>query len=149
MLIIKLTCKAPALFSINFANLKLTPVNTGPKKTTLLLIPGGADLALPQNSAKFKSALELSITNKTAQVIMLADEAIVPEETVQASRKYKNVLLIESDQIITEDDALNAAKILLTGHLPVLSQSGFDYQVVKMEFVDVKYEDFERLAKFI
>lgn len=124
-------------------------MNTNPQKTTLLLIPGGADLALPQNSAKFKNALEYAVHNKTAQIIMLADKAVIPEETVQTSRKYKNVLLIESDIIVTEQDAWYAAENMLQNHLPILSESGFDYQVVTMEFIDVKYEDFERLAKFM
>lgn len=118
-------------------------------KTTLFLIPGGQELALPDNTAKFTKALRHSVLSKKAQIIMLADEALVPEETVQTAHHYKNVLLLESDTIVTEQDAWNAIEHTLENHLPVISTLGFDYQVVQMEFVDVKYEDFERLAKFM
>lgn len=118
-------------------------------KTTLFLIPGGQELALPDNAAKFTKALRHSVLSKKAQIIMLADEAVVPEETVQTAQQYKNVLLIESDAIVTEQDAWHVLQQKLDGHLPVISTLGFDYQVVQMEFIDVKYEDFERLAKFM
>jgi hypothetical protein len=118
-------------------------------KTTLLLIPGGRELALPQNGVKFKTALQHAVANKTAQIIMLADEAVVPEKIVQSKYDFKNVLLIESDKINTTDDAWLLANHILEDHLPVLSEAGFDYQVVKMEFVKVAYEDFERIAKFL
>lgn len=118
-------------------------------KTTLLLIPGGQGLALPDNAAKFKSALKHSVLNKKAQIIMLADDVLVPEEIVQETYPYKNVLLIESETITTTDDVWEAAYRLLDGHLPAITSSGFDYQVIQMELVDIKYEDFERLAKFM
>lgn len=118
-------------------------------KTTLLLIPGGRELALPENGVKFKTALQYAVANKTAQIIMLANEAVVPEKIVQSKYDFKNVLLIESHKITTTDDAWQFAGQLLEDHLPVLSEAGFDYQVVKMEFVKIAYEDFERLAKFL
>jgi len=80
---------------------------------------------------------------------MLADVALIPEEVVQMRYKYKNVLLIESAAIQTREDALEELSKTLDGHLPALQTSGFDYQVVKMEFIEVKYEDIERLSKFV
>ncbi|KGO86148.1 hypothetical protein Q765_12585 [Flavobacterium rivuli WB 3.3-2 = DSM 21788] len=118
-------------------------------KTTLFLIPGGQELSLPDNGAKFAKALRHSVLTKKAQIIMLADNALVPEETVQTAQQYKNVLLIESDVIVTEQDAWQVLEQMLEGHLPVISSFGFDYQVVQLEFINVKYEDFERLAKFM
>lgn len=118
-------------------------------KTTLFLIPGGQELALPDNAAKFKNALRHSAVNKKAQIIMLADNALVPEEVVQAGHSYKNVLLIESETIATADDAWEALQQMLDGHLPVISSAGFDYQVVELQYIDIKYEDFERLEKFM
>jgi hypothetical protein len=123
-------------------------VNADHLKTTLLLIPGGSELSLPANANKFRQALEQGLLNNTIEIIMLADKALIPEKVVQSKYKYKNVLLIESDKIVTPQDAFTAAHELQDGHLPVLSTAGFDYQVVKMEFIQVKYEDFERLAKF-
>jgi len=124
-------------------------VSTESSKTTLFLIPGGHEIALPDNTAKFTKALHNAVLNRKAQIIMLADKALVPEEKVQTAQHYKNVLLIESDTIVTEEDAWQAIEQTLEGHLPVVSTMGFDYQVVQMEFIDVKYEDFERLAKFL
>jgi len=124
-------------------------VATQPFTTTLFLLPGGQELALPDNAAKFTKVLRHAVFNKKAQIIMLADKAIVPEETVQTAQQYKNVLLIESDTIVTEHDAWQALEQTLENHLPVISTMGFDYQVVQMEFINVKYEDFERLAKFM
>ena len=118
-------------------------------KTTLLLIPGGRELSLPKNAVKFKTVLQQAIVNRSAQIIMLADDAIVPEETVQYKYDFKNVLLIETDTINTTEDAWTVANTLLDGHIPVLCEAGFDYQVTKMEAVKVQYEDFERLAKFL
>lgn len=118
-------------------------------KTTLLLIPGGRDLSLPKNAIKFKAALQHAIVNKSAQIIMLADNPVVPEETVQQQYDFKNVLLIESDKIDATEGVWSFAIELLEGHLPVLCEAGFDYQVTKMEPVKVQYEDFERLAKFL
>ena len=122
---------------------------TQPFTTTLFLLPGGQELALPDNASKFTKVLRHAVLNKKAQIIMLADKAIVPEETVQTAQQYKNVLLIESDTIVTEHDAWQALEQTLENHLPVISTMGFDYQVVQMEFINVKYEDFERLAKFM
>jgi hypothetical protein len=118
-------------------------------KSTLFLLPGGHELALPDNAAKFTKALRHAVISKKARILMLADNPLVPDETVQTSQQYKNVLLIESDSIETEEDAWKAIEQTLEGHLPVVSTFGFDYQVVQMEFIDVKYEDFERLAKFM
>lgn len=118
-------------------------------KTTLFLIPGGQEIALPDNTSKFTKALHHAVLNRKAQIIMLADEALVPEEKVQTAQHYKNVVLIESDTIVTQEDAWQTIEKTLEGHLPVVSTMGFDYQVVQMEFIDVKYEDFERLAKFL
>lgn len=118
-------------------------------KTTLLLIPGGRELTLPQNALKFKTALQHAIINKSVQIIMLADTPVVPEETVQHTYDFKNVLLIESNSITTTEDVWQLANELLEGHLPVLCEAGFDYQVTKMEPVKVQYEDFERLARFL
>lgn len=117
--------------------------------TTLFLIPGGQELALPDNTAKFTKALRHAVLSKKAQIIMLADKALVPEETVQTAQHYKNVLLIESDSIVTEYDAWQVLEQTIETHLPVISTFGFDYQVVKMDYINVKYEDFERLAKFM
>jgi len=124
-------------------------VTTPEIRTTLLLIPGGRDLSLPQNATKFKTSLQHAVLNKTAQIIMLADTPIVPEETVQQKYDFKTVLLIESDGIASVDDVWTFANQLLDGHLPLLCEAGFDYQVTKMEPVKVQYEDFERLAKFL
>jgi len=123
-------------------------VNAQPLKTTLLLIPGGSELALPEHTNNFKQALTQAIENNTLEIIMLADMPLIPEEVVQSRYKYKNVLAIESDEITTPNDALRVVKQMLKDHLPHLYTSGFDYQVVKMQFIEVKYEDFERLAKF-
>ncbi len=124
-------------------------MDTQPLQTTLLLIPGGIEISLPQNAAAFKKALQEAILNKTAEIIMLADEVLVPENVVQKRYKYKNILLIESDVINDENDVWDAAKGMLDSHLPVLHTAGFDYQLVNMEYIEVKYEDFERLEKFL
>ncbi|MES2485776.1 MAG: hypothetical protein V4581_07490 [Bacteroidota bacterium] len=118
-------------------------------KTTLLLIPGGRELSLPQNANTFKKALTEALANNTIDIIMLADKALIPEEEVQMRYKYKNVLLIESDTIHSKEDAFHEVSKTLEGHLPALHTAGFDYQVVKMEFIQVKYEDIERLSKFV
>jgi len=124
-------------------------VNAPLLTTTLLLLPGGAELALPENSVKFKAALSHAIRNKKAKILMLSDTALVPEDVVQQTYPYKNVLLIESETIVTADDAWAAAAQMLDNHLPTVSTAGFDFQVVKMEYIAAKYEDFERLAKFM
>ena len=124
-------------------------MNAQDLKTTLLLIPGGAELALPQNAAKFKAALQHALQNQTAQIIMLADVPVVPEAQVQQQYDFKNVLLIESDAIATPHDAWQVAANMQEGYLPALTEAGFDYQVIKMEFVNVQYEDIERLARFL
>lgn len=124
-------------------------MNAHSLKTTLLLIPGGRELSLPQNAHTFKKALTEALENNSIDIIMLADVALIPEEVVQMRYKYKNVLLIESAAIQTREDALEELSKTLDGHLPALQTSGFDYQVVKMEFIEVKYEDIERLSKFV
>lgn len=124
-------------------------MNAQNPKTTLLLIPAGRELILPEGVAKFKLALQHAIRNRTAQIIMLADVPVVAEEIVQSKYDFKNVLLIESDVIITAEDAWRVAAEMMDDHLPTVSETGFDYQVVKMEFVKVQYEDFERLARFL
>jgi hypothetical protein len=124
-------------------------VSTPNLKTTLLLIPGGREISLPENASAFKKALEHAAINKTAVIIMLSDEVLIPENIVQSRYKFKNILLLESDAIETEQDVWNVVGTTLNGHLPVLSTSGFDYQVVNMEHIQVKYEDFERLEKFM
>ena len=53
-----------------------TTVNTPNTKTTLLLIPGGSELQLPQNANNFKNALHNAITNKTAEIIMRETEEV-------------------------------------------------------------------------
>ncbi|TRW23386.1 hypothetical protein FMM05_14435 [Flavobacterium zepuense] len=123
-------------------------MNTSDTKTTLFLIPGGSELQLPENANRFKTILQTAIKERTAEIIMLANTVLIPEEVVQSRGKYKNVLLIESDSIVTTEDAWAAANYTLEGHLPVVYSAGFDYQVIAMEFVKVSYEDFERVAKF-
>lgn len=119
-------------------------------QTTLLLIPGGSGLALPQNSSKFRQAVAFALQNETARVIMLADDPLVAEEDLHAMPGYKNVLLIESDRIADEQDAyMEARKMLGNEYLPALASSGFDFQVVQMERVGVAYEDFEIVDKYI
>jgi hypothetical protein len=116
------------------------------KHTTLLLIPGGMELSLPQNAQRFKEAVFYALEKRTAQVMMLADDPLIHEEDLHSMRTYKNILLIESDAIVCEEDAYEAAKMLLTdSHLPAVATSGFDFQVVQMEPVGVIYEDFEIL----
>ena len=123
-------------------------MNTQDTKTTLFLIPGGSELQLPENANRFKTILQTAINERTAEIIMLADTVLIPEEVVQSRGKYKNVLLLDSDSIVTAEDAWAAALHTLEGHLPVIYSAGFDYQVIAMEFVKVSYEDVERLAKF-
>lgn len=123
-------------------------MNTSNTKTTLFLIPGGSELQLPENANRFKTTLQTTVKERTAEIIMLADTVLIPEEVVQSRGKYKNVLLLESSSIVTAEDAWAAALDTLEGHLPVVYSAGFDYQVIAMEFVKVSYEDFERVAKF-
>jgi hypothetical protein len=119
-------------------------------KTTLLLIPGGSELSLPQNAADFKKAVCDAVEQKSALIIMLADVPLIPEEVLHTLSTYKNVLLIESDVITTEADLWREAATLLTdSHLPQLATSGFDYQVVQMQHVDVVYEDYEIISKYL
>ena len=118
-------------------------------KTTLLLIPGGNEILLPHNATAFKNALQNATANKSAEIIMLADEVLIPEEIVQKRYKFKNILLIESDTIQTNQDVWDTVNAILQSHLPVLHTAGFDYQVVNLEYIQVKYEDFERLEKFM
>lgn len=121
-----------------------------PLYSTLLLIPGGSELALPENSARFKNAVKEAVTQKSARVIMLADDPLIPEEVLHTLSKYKNVLLIESDRIASEDDLWTEAAALLTdNHLPQLVTGGFDFQVVQMQAVDVVYEDYEIISKYL
>jgi hypothetical protein len=116
------------------------------KHTTLLLIPGGSELALPQNAQRFKEAVFYGLEKKTLRVMMLADDPLIHEDDLRVMRTYKNILLIESDNIVCEEDAYYEARQLLTdNHLPSVATSGFDFQVVKMEPVGVVYEDFEIL----
>lgn len=118
--------------------------------TTLLLIPGGRELSLPHHTDAFKAALQNAVAQKSARLIMLADTPLIPENILQRLTPYKNVFLIESDRILTEDDVWQVAGTMLSqNHLPAIVTSGFDYQVIQMQLVDVKYEDFERLAKFM
>lgn len=119
-------------------------------KTTLLLIPGGSELALPQNGSLFKQAFYDAVAQKSALIIMLADEPLIPEDVLHTLSSYKNVLLIESDAIENEADLWREAAALLTeNHLPQLATSGFDYQVVQMQRVDVVYEDYEIISKYL
>ncbi len=119
-------------------------------KTTLLLIPGGSELSLPQNTPQFKQAFYDAIMKKSALIIMLADNPLIPEDVLHTLSSFKNVLLIESDTINTEDDLWREAQLLLTeNHLPQLATSGFDYQVVQMQRVDVVYEDYEIISKYL
>lgn len=119
-------------------------------KTTLFLIPGGRELALPENSDKFRAAMRQAIATHTAKLLMLADNPLVPESEMQAVAKYKNVLAIESDEIYTEEDAWAIAyEEQADNYLPIVADAGFDFQVVQMQPVAVKYEDFEFLEKYI
>jgi hypothetical protein len=118
--------------------------------TTLLLIPGGRELSLPHNADAFKDALQNAMARQSARLIMLADTPLIPEHVLQKLTPYKNVLLIESHAIKNEDDVWReAGAVLSESHLPVIVTSGFDYQVIQMQPVDIKYEDFERLEKFL
>jgi hypothetical protein len=119
-------------------------------KTTLLLIPGGNGLSLPQNAAAFKVALKEAVIQKSALMVMLADEPLIPEDVLHTLSAYKNVLLIESDTIVTEDDVwAEAAALLSDNHLPQLVTGGFDFQVVQMQPVEVVYEDYEIISKYL
>jgi hypothetical protein len=81
---------------------------------------------------------------------MLADKPLIPESVLQTLSKYKNVLLIESNEIFTEEDAWNAAAAMQSeNYLPAVATAGFDYQVIQMEPVTVKYEDFEIIEKYL
>ncbi|MCW4468784.1 hypothetical protein OGH69_07415 [Flavobacterium sp. MFBS3-15] len=132
----------------NFAGQRIYAMET--LKTTLFLIPGGRELALPENSDKFRAAMRQAIATHTAKVLMLADTPLVPETEMQAVAKYKNVLAIESDEIYTEEDAWAIAyEEQADNYLPVVADAGYDFQVVRMEPVAVKYEDFEFLEKYI
>lgn len=119
-------------------------------KTTLLLIPGGRELALPHHTDAFKKALREAIQNKSALMIMLADTPLIPETELHRLTAYKTVLLIESESITTEADVWHeAAAMLSENHLPAIATSGFDYQVIQLQPVAVHYEDFERFARFM
>ncbi|WP_294818684.1 hypothetical protein [uncultured Flavobacterium sp.] len=119
-------------------------------KTTLFLIPGGRELSLPENSDKFRAAMKQAIATHTAKLLMLADNAVVPEAEMQSLSKYKNVFAIESDEIFTEEDAWAIAyEEQADNYLPVIADAGFDFQVVSMQPIAVKYEDFEFLEKYI
>lgn len=119
-------------------------------KTTLFFIPGGRELALPQNATLFKEAMRNAIANRTVLIVMLADTPLIPEKVLQTLSKYKNVLLIESDEISTEDDAWSAAcEMQSENYLPTVASAGFDFQVIQMEPVRVKYEDFEIIEKYL
>ncbi|MFP9098349.1 hypothetical protein ACLI09_04785 [Flavobacterium sp. RHBU_24] len=118
--------------------------------TTLLLIPGGRELSLPHHTDAFRAALQNAVAQKSARLIMLADTPLIPEHILQRLTPYKNVFLVESGSILTEDDVWHeAGEMLSQNYLPTIVTSGFDYQVIQMQLVDVKYEDFERLAKFM
>lgn len=119
-------------------------------KTTLFLIPGGRELALPENSDKFRAAMKQSIATHTAKLLMLADTPLVPDAELQKLSKYKNVLAIETDAIQIEEDAwCMAYEAQADNYLPVIADSGFDFQVVQMQPVAIKYEDFEILEKYL
>lgn len=116
------------------------------KHTTLLLIPGGSEIALPQNNFAFKTALTQAVENRSLKIIMLADDPLIDDVDLHKLSPFKNVLLIESDTIVSEDDAIaEVYKMLQDNYLPTVATSGFDFQVVKMEPVGVVYEDFEIL----
>ncbi|SFQ50211.1 hypothetical protein SAMN05444144_10654 [Flavobacterium akiainvivens] len=115
-----------------------------------MLIPGGSELSLPQNTGRFKTALTEAVSQKSALIIMLADNPLIPEDVLHTISKYKNVLLIESAAIATEDDVWReAAAMLSDNHLPQMVSNGFDYQVVQMQLVDVVYEDYEIISKYL
>ena len=117
--------------------------------TTLILIPGGRELSLPEHSEKFRSTLRESLTNRTAKIMMLANKPLIPEKVLHTLSKFKSVLLIESDEIKSEDDAWRiATDEQADNYLPVVSSAGFDFQVIRMELVAVKYEDFEIVDRF-
>ena len=119
-------------------------------KTTLFLIPGGRELALPEHSDKFRTTMKQAIASHTAKILMLADDPLVPDEELQALSKYKNVLAIETNEIYTEEDAWAVAyEVQADNYLPVVADAGYDYQVVKMQPVALKYEDFEILEKYM
>lgn len=121
-----------------------------PLKTTLILIPGGEELALPGNTDRLRRAMHIALTYRTARIIMLADAPVMPEKALQRSGSYKNVLLIESDAIHDEDDAWRIAlESQAENYLPIVADAGFDFQVIRMEPVAVKYEDFEIIEKYL
>ncbi|RZM08564.1 MAG: hypothetical protein EOO88_50040 [Pedobacter sp.] len=117
--------------------------------TTLILIPGGRELSLPEHSEKFRSTVRKSLANKTAKIMMLANKPLIPEKVLHTLSKFKSVLLIESDEIESEDGAWRiATNEQADNYLPVVSSAGFDFQVIRMELVAVKYEDFEIVDRF-
>lgn len=119
-------------------------------KTTLFLLPGGRELALPEHTDNFKNAMQQAVAERTAHIMMLADTPLIPEDELHTLAKYKNVFLIESDEIITEDDAWRVAYEMQAQHfLPNIVTSGFDFQVIQMQPVRVKYEDFEIVDKYV
>ncbi len=94
--------------------------------------------------------MKQAIATHTAKLLMLADNAVVPEAEMQSLSKYKNVFAIESDEIFTEEDAWAIAyEEQADNYLPVIADAGFDFQVVSMQPIAVKYEDFEFLEKYI
>jgi hypothetical protein len=126
------------------------PMQTDTLTTTLLLIPGGRELSLPHNTNVFNDALQNAVAQQSARLIMLADTPLIPEHVLQKFTPYKNVLLIESQTLNTEDDLWReVGAILSENYLPTIVTSGFDYQVIQMQPVDIKYEDFERIEKFL
>lgn len=119
-------------------------------KTTLIHIPGGEELSLPHNAERLRKAMRVSLEFKTARILMLANEPIIPDKVLQTLAKYKTVLLIESDEIIDEEDAYRIAlEQQAENYLPAVASAGFDFQVIQMEPVPVKYEDFEILEKYL
>ena len=119
-------------------------------KTTLILIPGGEELTLPENAERLRKAMRVSLEYKTARILMLADESIIPDKVLQTLAKYKTVLLVESNEITDEEDAYRVAlEQQAENYLPVVASTGFDFQVIQMEPVPVKYEDFEILEKYL
>ncbi|AWH85652.1 hypothetical protein HYN59_11280 [Flavobacterium album] len=119
-------------------------------KTTLFLIPGGRELALPENTTRFREAMKQSIAGRTAKILMLADRSLIPEAEIQKLAKYKNVLAIDSNEIFTKEEAWAIAyELQADNYLPAIADAGFDFQVIQMQPVAVKYEDFEMLEKYM
>jgi hypothetical protein len=119
-------------------------------QTTLFLIPGGRELALPENADKLRNAMKEALASRTATIIMLADKPLLPENELQSMARFKNVLALETNAINNEEDAWSMGyESQADNYLPVLADAGFDFQVVKMKPVAIKYEDFEILEKYM